>query len=114
MQPLIFLTNDDGIHSPGLKAVAEAILDFGDLLIVATRLQQTAMSRSLPVTADNGIIESFKVNFGDRETTIYGTYGSPAQAVKHAILELAPRKPLRSYPTDHPTLCIIHRLSLGH
>ena len=114
MQPLIFLTNDDGIHSPGLRAAPEAVLDFGDVLIVAPRFQQTAMSRSLPIAADNGIIEPFEVTVGGTESTIYGTYGSPAQAVKHAILELAPRKPLRSYPTDHPTLCIIHRLSLGH
>ena len=34
-KPLILLTNDDGINSPGLHAVAAAVADLGDLLIVA-------------------------------------------------------------------------------
>ena len=33
-RPLILLTNDDGIHSPGLLAVAVAVCDLGDLLMV--------------------------------------------------------------------------------
>lgn len=34
-KPLILLVNDDGVLSPGLKALAEAVADLGDLLIVA-------------------------------------------------------------------------------
>src|SRR5258708_18722468 len=93
MRPLILLTNDDGIHSPGLKAAAEAVAHLGDVLIVAPRYQQTAMSRSLPVAPDMGIIETFPLEIAGQTLTIYGVHGSPAQAVKHAILELAPRKP---------------------
>ena len=35
MKPLILITNDDGIHSPGLLALAEAISDIADILIAA-------------------------------------------------------------------------------
>ncbi|MCB0226201.1 MAG: 5'/3'-nucleotidase SurE, partial [Anaerolineae bacterium] len=34
-RPLILITNDDGIDSPGLHAVAQAVADLGDLLIMA-------------------------------------------------------------------------------
>ena len=46
MKPLILLTNDDGIHSPGLAAAAMALDPLGELLIVAPDEQQTSMSRS--------------------------------------------------------------------
>ena len=48
MKPLILITNDDGILSPGLIAAAEAAAPFGELLIVAPRYQQTAMGRAFP------------------------------------------------------------------
>ena len=46
MKPLILITNDDGIRSPGLAAAAEALYSLGDLLIVAHFEQQTSMVRS--------------------------------------------------------------------
>ena len=46
MKPLILLTNDDGIHSPGLAAAAEALHPLGELLIAAPQDGQTSMSRS--------------------------------------------------------------------
>jgi 5'-nucleotidase len=33
--PLILVTNDDGLGSPGLHAAAAAIADLGELLVVA-------------------------------------------------------------------------------
>jgi len=33
--PLILVTNDDGVRSPGLHAAAEAVAGLGDLLLVA-------------------------------------------------------------------------------
>ena len=44
--PLILITNDDGLLSPGLHAAAEAVADLGDLLLAAPATQQTAMSRA--------------------------------------------------------------------
>ena len=46
MKPLILLTNDDGIRSPGLAAAAETLHSLGDLLIVAPHEQQTSLGRS--------------------------------------------------------------------
>jgi 5'-nucleotidase len=51
-RPLILIVNDDGIDSPGLAAAALALDPLGELLIVAPRVQQSAMGRSLPLFND--------------------------------------------------------------
>jgi 5'-nucleotidase len=93
MKPLILVTNDDGVFSPGLKAAVAALRHFGEILIVAPRSQQTAMSRSFPKGDDIGIIDQVDLQIDDVNYTAYSVHGSPAQAVAHAVLELAPRKP---------------------
>ena len=93
MEPLILVTNDDGILSPGLIAAAEAVQGLGDLLIAAPRTQQTAMGRAFPRAENVGLIEEFELLVNHRRVTGYGITGSPAQVVSHALLELAPRKP---------------------
>ena len=93
MTPLIFVTNDDGIDSPGLHAAVEAIADLGELLIVAPLTQQTSMGRSMPVGTEVGVVEERLLRIGGRRYTAYAVNGSPAQAALHAILEFAPRVP---------------------
>ena len=93
MQPLILITNDDGIYSPGLWAAAAAVQHLGDLLIVAPMHQQTSMGRSFPRGEETGIIEEVRIVINGIETIAYGVHGSPAQAVAYGVLELAARKP---------------------
>lgn len=93
MKPLILITNDDGILSPGLQAAVEAVSPLGDILIVAPRYQQTSMSRAFPRGDKIGIIEKFEFDVNGVKVTAYGVHGSPAHAVSHAVLELSKRKP---------------------
>ena len=93
MRPLILITNDDGVFSPGLAAAAAAVQDFGDLLVVAPRYQQTTMGRSFPRLEETGRIEKVAIKVNGLEIPAFGVHGSPAQAVAHGILELADRKP---------------------
>jgi 5'-nucleotidase len=93
MTPLILVTNDDGIDSPGLHAAVEAIADLGEPLVVAPLTQQTSMGRSMPVGAEVGVVEERLLTIGGRRYAAYAVHGSPAQAALHAILELAPRVP---------------------
>lgn len=93
MKPLILITNDDGIYSPGLTSAAEALEPLGELLIVAPRFQQTGMSRSFPKGNTVGKIDKINLLINGKLIPSYGVYGSPAQAVAHGILELAPRTP---------------------
>jgi len=95
-RPLILLTNDDGIHSPGLLAVAEAVCVLGDLLMVAPATQQTGMGRGSPPMID-GKIRRTDVTVGCQAMPAFALTGSPAQTVIYGVLALAPhiygRKP---------------------
>lgn len=93
MKPLILLTNDDGIHSPGLAAAAAALDPLGDLLIVAPQEQQTSMARSRSqACGGDGTITETVVKFKGKTWIGYGVKATPALAVVHAVHELADRK----------------------
>ena len=91
-KPLILITNDDGIASPGLHAAIEALADLGDLLIIAPSQQQTGMSRSLPPDFDGRIHPTTLLHNG-RSYQAYHMNGSPAQCVLYAVVDCATRQP---------------------
>jgi 5'-nucleotidase len=91
-RPLILLTNDDGVMSPGLAASAAALAPLGDLLIVAPREQQSGMGRSMPSFHDGRLFET-TIHYDGQSWPAYGASASPAQAVLHGVLELADRRP---------------------
>ncbi len=92
MKPLILLTNDDGIHSPGLAAAAGPLAALGELLIVAPQEQQTSMGRSrTQQCGGDGTITKTTVSYKDKSWEGYSVKASPALAVVHAVYELANR-----------------------
>ena len=91
-EPLIVLTNDDGVNSPGLIAAARALAPLGRVLVAAPRDQQTSAGRSMPASADGAIDALRKLINGDH-WEVYAVGGSPAQAVQRALLVLSDRRP---------------------
>jgi 5'-nucleotidase len=91
-QPLILLTCDDGITSPGLLAAVRAVLPLGEVIISAPCDQQTGAGRSLPASHD-GAIHEVDYSVDGFQVPAYGIHGSPAQAALYALLELVPRMP---------------------
>jgi 5'-nucleotidase len=89
--PLILVTNDDGLDSPGLHAAAEAVAGLGELLLVAPATQQTAMSRAFVTDAGAGVVKRVELHIAGRAVSGYAITGSPVMAVTHAVLELAER-----------------------
>jgi 5'-nucleotidase len=88
--PLILLTNDDGINSPGLGAAASALDPLGEVLVVAPHEQQSGTGRSMPLASEGRIFpETIQVDGQHRQA--FAVQASPAQAVQHGIVELAPR-----------------------
>ena len=81
----ILLTNDDGIHAPGLRALAEGLAGFGTISIVAPNREQSGAAQSLTLRQP---IICHKV--GDREWAVEGT---PADAVIVALHRLLPEPP---------------------
>jgi 5'-nucleotidase len=91
-RPLILVTCDDGIESPGLLAAVRAILPLGEVIVSAPCEQQTGAGRSLPASSD-GAIHQRDYGLNGQKVPAYGIYGSPAQAVLYALVELVPRRP---------------------
>ncbi len=91
-KPLILLTNDDGVDSLGLWAVAEILSNLGELLVVAPERQWSGAGRSMPHTVSARLTPSERTINGQSVTT-YAIDASPAHAVVYAVIELAPRRP---------------------
>src|SRR6202023_2226893 len=83
--PHILLTNDDGIHAAGLKALAAGLEGFGTISIVAPNREQSGAAQSL--TLRQPIICH---NVGERQWAVEGT---PADAVIVALHRLLPEPP---------------------
>jgi 5'-nucleotidase len=83
--PSILLTNDDGIHAPGLRALIPALQDLGTLTVVAPSTERSAAAQSLtlrqPIYCDQ---------LSERE---YAVEGTPADAVILAFHTLLGAKP---------------------
>lgn len=90
-RPLILVTNDDGIASPGLRAAALAVHDLGEVWVVAPKVQQTGMARSLP--ASDGIVLSERIEGLADHVQVLTLSTSPAGVVLHALAALLPRTP---------------------
>jgi 5'-nucleotidase len=90
--PLIIVTNDDGITSDGLWATVKAVMPLGDILVVAPDRQWSGAGRSMPKAVTGKLTDVSRVIDGE-EVRAYAVDASPAQAVGHAVLELAPRRP---------------------
>jgi 5'-nucleotidase len=89
-RPLILLTNDDGIASPGLHALARAVADLGDVIVVAPRHQQSSTGRALgPI----GPLRPERIPTDGHLVTAYSVEATPASAVRAGVL-LAAQRPV--------------------
>lgn len=88
-KPLILLTNDDGIHAPGIAALYHAVKHLGDVCVVAPHKERSAVGHAITLTTPIRVDE---VNFHNG-TIAYACSGTPADCVKLAVKEICPRKP---------------------
>src|SRR5262245_53197034 len=84
-EPLILVTNDDGVHAPGIRALADAIDGLGEIFVVAPDREASASAQSLTLKHP---LRAEKVDDGT-----YAVDGTPADCVNLAIVKLLPRRP---------------------
>jgi 5'-nucleotidase len=91
-KPLILVTNDDGINSPGLAAAVAALDPLGEVLIIAPLVQQTSRGRSRPIKGgSHGKIVRAQVTYGEQQWDAAAVDATPALTVQHGLHELASR-----------------------
>lgn len=88
-QPIILITNDDSIHAPGIKALAESVQDLGRVVVVAPDKPQSGMGHAITIGHP---LRLQKVHFieGIEAWTCNGT---PVDCVKLAVDKILHRKP---------------------
>jgi len=92
-RPRIFLSNDDGIRSPGLLAAVKAVTDLGEIIVVAPSAQQTGMGRAIYGNPRSSLMP-FDFGLTGVDIQAYHCDCTPAMAVHHGLLALCTdRKP---------------------
>ena len=86
----ILAVNDDGIHAPGLRALAAALAELGDVQVVAPLVEQSGMSHRITYLHPIMVRE---VKEPGGEHYGWAVDGSPADCVKLGVLEFCRRPP---------------------
>ncbi|RMG04236.1 MAG: 5'/3'-nucleotidase SurE [Nitrospirae bacterium] len=83
--PLILVTNDDGIHSEGIRVLSEALNAIGKVVIVAPDREKSAVSHALtmhrPLLVEKMAEDTYAVN------------GTPTDCVVIAVEKILPGRP---------------------
>src|SRR5215813_3630341 len=80
MKPLILVSNDDGITSPGIRNLINVMKELGDVLVVAPNSPQSGMGHAITVGDTLRLTESFLFE----GVKAYECSGTPADCVKMA------------------------------
>lgn len=88
-KPYILVTNDDGVDSPGLLALKQALQRIGDIAVVAPAQNWSAASHIKTLDRPLRVAE---VHLADGDLA-FSTDGTPSDAVNLAVLGILPRKP---------------------
>jgi len=83
--PLILVSNDDGIHSEGIVALADALADLGEAVVVAPDRERSAVSHSLTLHRPLRVQE-----LGPGRFAVDGT---PTDCVNLAVNGILARRP---------------------
>ena len=82
---LLLVTNDDGIHAPGLAALATALGELGDVWVIAPEREQSACGHALTLHRPLRTVA-----MGERRFAVNGT---PSDCVNLGVLGFLPERP---------------------
>jgi len=86
----VLLTNDDGLDSPGLLALARALRPVADVVVVAPEHERSAASHAITLHKP---LRAVPAALGDTGLPAWATNGTPADCVLLAVLDLLGRPP---------------------
>lgn len=88
-KPVILITNDDDITSPGIFNLVEAVKDLGEVVVVAPDKSQSGMGHAITIGSPLRMMRMSL--FGDIQA--WQTSGTPVDCVKLAVDKILRRKP---------------------
>lgn len=90
-RPLILVSNDDSVDSPGFHHLINCVKEFGDVIGVAPASPQSGQSSAISVNVPLYITEVKQ--YSTAETPIYKVNGTPVDCVKLALHTIVNRRP---------------------
>ena len=88
-EPVILITNDDGINAPGILNLVEAVKDLGKIVVVAPDKAQSGMGHAITIGSPLHL-HSVTIFPG---IEAYQCSGTPVDCVKIAVDKVLHRKP---------------------
>lgn len=88
-EPVILVTNDDGIGAWGIRSLVEAVKDLGKVVVVAPDKPQSGMGHAITIGQP---LRLYKVDFFDG-IEAWACSGTPVDCVKLAVDKVLHRKP---------------------
>ncbi|GAC1395066.1 MAG: 5'/3'-nucleotidase SurE [Sediminibacterium sp.] len=88
-EPVILITNDDGVTAPGIRALVESVKGLGKIVVVAPDKPQSGMGHAITIGHP---LRLQKVNVFDG-VEAYSCSGTPVDCVKLAVDKILHRKP---------------------
>lgn len=88
-EPVILITNDDGITAPGLAALVDAVKDLGKVIIIAPDKAQSGMGHAITIGYPLRMVQ---VNYFEN-IQAYSCNGTPVDCVKLAVDKVLHHKP---------------------
>ena len=84
-RPLFLISNDDGVHAPGIHALAAAVDAYADWIIVAPQVERSG--------AGQGISLTMPLRMEQLSDRIYSVEGTPTDCVMFAMQKVLKRIP---------------------
>jgi len=89
-EPIILITNDDGVTAPGIIALVEAVKDLGKIVVIAPDKAQSGMGHAITIGLP---LRMVRVNYFGENIEAYSCSGTPVDCVKLAVDKILHRKP---------------------
>lgn len=83
--PTILVTNDDGISSPGIKVLAKALKNVGEVYVVAPETEQSAVAHALTLHRP--------LKFEKAGSKTYYINGTPTDCIIAGVNKILPSRP---------------------
>lgn len=88
--PIILITNDDGIYAPGINALVQSVIGLGKIIVVAPDNPQSGMGHAITISQP---LRIQKINIFGNDVESYACSGTPADCVKLATDKIIHTKP---------------------
>jgi 5'-nucleotidase len=88
-RPFLLITNDDGVHAPGIKHLWEAVSDHAETMIIAPLTEKSGCGLSITWAKP---LRVHTIEW-ERQTPCWGVSGTPADCIKMGLNVLLDKTP---------------------